>query len=1017
MFEIIGCTVNDRFNPLGVDEDRIVFRWKTGSDKENTFTSDVRIGVASTREAAAASLYDIWEGSGELGSCVYGGGLTPCTSYWWRVTAVDNHGETVQSDVCRFETGLRERVVPAEFITAPAGFLMENWLKENMPEDKRGGGEEQGCWLYVNDLTRWYYRRNFEVCLEMTECAELTVDYPFAFEAWINGIQLSAESGHAADITKLCAGGTNRLAIRTHLSDTPFRFLPALRAQIQLYGKDGSIRRILSDRKFRVFNYQDFYSDSEEDGWQVSDKFGRQAVFEVMENHPAALKRSLLIHRDLELHAGIKKARAYVTARGMYELRINGKKAGDGRLTPGVVPAHCSEPHVTSNVLYYQVYDITELLRKGGNAVGALTGSGWYASQGYNTCRAYRNEFWALIWVELEDGTVLEIPTDASWQVSPSPIYENDLQWGERYDARMEKPGWDEYGADMMGWVCAEPVEGIKYQMKAQPFEQVRLTETLAPIEVQRCSEFIRYDFGRNIAGRALLKLKDTVRGQGIAVRYGERIDENGVLIGGPYHDVFYASDTHRDGIAGWGARNVDAYICRGGAWEMYEPRFAYTGFRYVELYGYGRADEDAVSARVFHTDLNPAGEFECSVPLLNGIYAMVKNSFEGNLHYGPTDCPTREKNFWDGDAAVFIPSALWLKDSAAFWREWTRDGRKVRPDAFAWLDEDYIVPWNLYLFYGDTHVLEENYDRIRGGAEVRLAYVKEAVYDNPGVGFNGDHAPPAGCCNMDRRLFDNVFCYHHLDILSRVARITGREEECRRYASLLPGMAKEIKQKLYEPLIGGESRLNFGTYLLPVAFGILKDKDAEKAVRLLDEAVRKNGFRLNTGAVSTPYLLPVLCQYGYTETAWKVAVQTEAPSWGHMFLSGSTATTELWEGESSPAEGNSQNHYFKGTVVEWLYRNLAGIRCGESHAGFERVCFQADIPEKLDWVNASYEGPYGRIISCWKQAEGRLEWTVHLPPDTCGSINAPAGWLFDHTPKRCVRLDSGRRCFTFHKA
>ena len=1004
MKKLYDCKTNGLLEPIGVGTERLSFQWKLPSGLAADGSTSFRLGIASSKEKLAANQFDIWEAEGTGQMYLLPDALSPYTLYWWRVMASAPSGESAESDACSFETGAPCSGLPAAFIGGP-----DEFLRSHSPYR-----EDQAKWLICDDWTRWYYRKNFD--FKLGDRAFITVDYDFAFTLYVNGKQADALSGELFEVTAFCAEGINRLGILAHLSNTPLRFTPAIRVKLELRHASGEEEEILSDSSYGVFNFQNYYSDPEEPGWAVSDAYLNRHP-SAAEFHPAAIRRSLLFRKDFQLPAcAIRRARAYVTAKGLYELHLNGQRVGDALLTPGVVPAPCGAPHASSQVLYYQTYDLAPYLRDGENVIGAITGNGWYASQGYNTSRTAKNELCAYLRIELCNGELVELGTDSTWRVMVSPITENDLQWGERYDARLELPGWDLPEADLTVWNSAEELPAPSYPIKAQPFESIKAAEILEPVKTERRGKAVLYDFGKNISGRARLTLTGPKRGQAVSLRYGERLDQDGALIGGPYHDVFYAKDTWQGGIAGWGARNVDCYICRGDRQEEYMPRFAYTGFRYVEVEGCDDPQQATVQAVVFHTALEDAGGFICSNELLNGIYGIVKNSFEGNLHYGPTDCPTREKNFWNGDAAVFIDSALWLKEGGQFWREWTTFGRKIYSDAAAWWDEDYITPWNLYLFYGDRRALEDNYDKIKADAERRLRSCQDGVYQYPGLGFNGDHAPPLGCANMDPALFNSVFCYHHLDILSRIAGLLGHEEDRHQYAAMLPRMAQAIRDRVYLPLIEQGERLNFGTYLLPIAFGILKGQEAVAAAERLNAAVTDNGFRLNTGAVATPFLLPVLCDFGYYETAWRVAVQTEKPSWGHMLLSGSTATTELWEGEESPAEGNSQNHFFKGTIVRWLYEYLAGIRYDEAEPGFRHIQLEPVIPKALDWVRAWHETPFGRVASEWEKQGEALTWKLAIPSGSRATVTCPAGWQLADTSEKMLELSPGNYCLRLRR-
>jgi len=548
----------------------------------------------------------------------------------------------------------------------------------------------------------------------------------------------------AVDITAALAaqaGKSHRLDIMKYMGSAPPTVIGALRAGLHIVYEDGSEETLVSGSDWRVTTAR------QKSDWHQAPPVNFWGPQYCDDLHPRLQRQSCLFRRELVVDGKPRRARAYVTARGAYELRLNGAKVGEAMLAPEIANAY----------QFYQVYDLNGRLRTGTNVVGAFTGSAWYNSRGYEGTAFERNRLLARIEVELEDGRQLVVVSGSDWAVAPSALVEDDLQWGERYDARRESPGWDTPSFDAKGWARAvtapvtsltldesayasyfncyngDPVGPRQKRLVAQPYPPIRVIEELKPAAVRRFEDgALLYDFGQAASGRGKVRLRNTRPGQTVILRYGERLDTTGqVWSQGSYRDECHPEDTAAGGRSPFNTKNLDVYICCGAAEETYEPRFTYTAFRYLQLEGDVKPEDVAeVTHRVMHNDNEVVGHFDCDNDLVNRIWKATCWTWRSNLHAGPTDCPHREKNFWCGDFVFFGETATWFMDNWNLLAAWTTGGRKLDHSLVAWEDEWWLTPWLLYRFYGDTRPMERNYPKIREHIDYRVGRASDGVYD-----------------------------------------------------------------------------------------------------------------------------------------------------------------------------------------------------------------------------------------------------------------------------------------------
>ena len=813
-------------------------------------------------------------------------------------------------------------------------------------------------------VTRFYYRKDIET--EAGRNYSLTVCYPFAFEVYINGKKIPAETQKT--ISFIAESGCTKIGIKTYLSNDPCRFLPVLSGQV--YEGNNLVCRI--DESWQSFTFAAFYTEKEDENWFCREYNEHYAG--CYEFSPEEILRAQYFKKVFSVAQEVEKAEIAVTARGTYRLFINGTEiAPDTVLAPGVVSAAAlGFPYSPAKCDLYQKYDVTSLIKKGKNIIALESGNGWYASEGFNTIRVAQNEIAVVLTLSSNAGTTV-ISSDKSWRCTPAPCVQNDLQWGERYDARLEIPAWNsEENTD--GWLPCECTDTC-VSLQEQMFPPVKVLETLPPISVTKSGGRFVCDFGENLTGRIGIRLRGTKAGQRVIVRYAEKLLKNGSLCEGPYHDVYFAKDTHRGNVAEFGARNIDVYIAKGAKEEIFEPDRAFTGFRYAEIVGV-QEKKYSVVARRFGSDVPQALFFRCDNQLFNRIFDAAKNSIRGNVLCGPMDCPTREKNFWNGDIAMDTYEFTHMFQTRGILKYWTKYGRKIDSDAFSWRDECYLVPFALYSTYGDRSSLEENFDKIRAVIDGRIAKAKNGVFEDNTITFFGDYAQPAEYAPVRKEIFTQVWYYHCVDMFAQVCSVLQKQELARYYSSLLPVIRNAFREKLFPQLLK-EAAVNIGEYVLSIAFGLVEGEDRKKLADILEDRLIRDNYVVSCGACACGYLLPVLTDAEKWETAWKVANCTVYPSWGQMIESGATTLTEYWGGQNSSDEGDSLNHHFKSGIVRWFVRYVAGLTASD---GYRKIKISPRFLDKVKNLSLKYDSECGTVNIDWVVKDKKANFKVVTP-------------------------------------
>jgi alpha-L-rhamnosidase len=721
-----------------------------------------------------------------------------------------------------------------------------------------------------------------------------------------------------------------------------------------------------------------------------------------------------LLRRSFSLKEGIASARVYVTSLGLYQLRLNGQRVGDSELTPGWT----SYDHQVQN----QTYDVTELVRNGDNAMGVMLGDGWYRGfMGFSGNRNLYGDRLALLLqlqVTYADGKMDMIGSDNSWKAALGPIQMADIYMGETYDARLEKPGWDAAGYNDADWYGVRLLEHSKEIVKAQVGPLIRQHEHLPPVRLLHSpkGETI-IDFGQNMVGWVKVRARGPA-GTTITLRHAEVLDEKGNL---------YTENLRS-------AKETTSFTLKGTpeADEVFEPHFTFQGFQYIAVEGFpGELSLDHFTGIVLHSDTPPTGSFECSNPLINQLQHNIVWGQKGNFVDVPTDCPQRDERLgWTGDTQVFIRTACFNMNVAAFFTKWLRDLSAdqlpngsvtfVVPEATnrgsggasspfpgagsaAWSDAAVICPWTIYQCYSDTRLLEEQYPSMAGWVNYMRSQADADYIWRKGFHF-GDWLDYRGPFALNPSLVTNIeliataFYAYSTQLLANMAHILGKTGDAHMYADL----AAKVKAAFTKEFVTEAGRVGPNTqtaYVLALHFDLLPEEMRAKAAERLADEVRKAHYHLTTGFVGTPYLCHVLSRFGYTDVAYELMNQESYPSWLYPVKKGATTIWERWDGIKpdgtfQDAGMNSFNHYAYGAIGEWLYRVVAGIDLDPAEPGYKHILFQPQPGGGLTHVHASIVSPHGMVTSSWELTEADFRLSITVPANAHATVRLPAASL-----------------------
>jgi alpha-L-rhamnosidase len=700
----------------------------------------------------------------------------------------------------------------------------------------------------------------------------------------------------------------------------------------------------------------------------------------------------LYLRREFTVVKPPVRARLYATARGVYEPRLNGHKAGDSELSPGWTEYH--------RRLHYQTFDVTDLIHVGGNALAAIVADGWWCGHvGFDTRRPAQHygdnaAFLAQLVIDFADGSRQTIATDARWTEQPGAIRAADLLMGQRVDARRHIPGWDGAGA-VTGFRPAAVLDTEPGPLVAEPDEPIRVArqQPVSVLHQRKPGTFIA-DFGQNLVGRVRLTVRNAPAGHQVVLRHAETLD-NGEL---------YVDNLRR-------AAATDVYITGGADIETFEPQFTFHGFRYLEVDNYpGELSHTDVVAHVLHSDTPWTGEFACSDPMVNQLQSNIAWGQRGNFVAVPTDCPQRDERLgWLADAQIFAPTASRNADVSAFFARWMRDVidgqdsdgafRDVAPvmsvrreAAPAWGDAGVIIPWHLWRTYGDRQVLHDSFPAMRAWVEHIRRHNPDLIWRHRTGSSYGDWLQVDAVTPRD--LLATAYFAHSTQIVAQAADVLGHPEIAAEYRAL----HAQVRQAYIEAfvreggIVDGETQTG---YLLSLAFGLLPRRLVAQAVEHLAADIEKRGNRLTTGFVGVALLCPVLADHGRADLAYALLHQQEYPSWGYTVRHGATTIWERWDGWTEhrgfqAAAMNSFNHYSLGSVGDWLFGRVAGIDQAPTSVGYRHLLLRPLPGGSLTSARAQQETVRGRVACGWSITSGQLTVTTTVPPGSTAALEIP---------------------------
>ncbi len=697
------------------------------------------------------------------------------------------------------------------------------------------------------------------------------------------------------------------------------------------------------------------------------------------------------LRTSFELRGKVRTARLYATALGVYELHLNGRRVGDQFLAPGWTDYR--------RRVRYQVYDVTDQLAEGRNALGAIVAPGWFAGHAglFNAHRFYGAvpALLAQLEITFEDGRTQRIVTDDTWKSRAGPLLQADLLKGETFDAPSAIAGWNSPDFDDRDWDTVT-VRAESRQLEPDISEPVRV---LKEIPARSLSEpqpgRWTFDLGQNMVGVVRLRVQ-AEPGTVITLRHGEVLNPDGTI---------YTQNLRA-------ATSTDRYVCGGGV-ETWQPRFTFHGFRYVELTGLtGKPPLAAVTGVVLGSDMPRAGRFECSDERIYRLQQNIEWGLRGNYLSIPTDCPQRDERMgWMADAQVFVPTAVYNADIAAFMNKWLVDVVDAqRADGAysdvapamsglsygtpAWADAGVIVPWELYEAYGDPRFLERNIDAMMRWVDWCRENSDGLIRSKARGNDYGDWLSIGA--DTSKELIGTAYFARSADLVSRSLRVLGRDEEAERYARLFAEIRAAFQRKYVPP--GGRVLGDTQTaYLLALTFDLLDEADRPRVFERLVADIEAKDWHLSTGFLGVGLLLPALSDHGRTDVAYRLLLRDSMPSWLFPVRHGATTIWERWDGWT-PQGGvhpdfgmNSFNHYALGSCGRWLFEGVAGISRAPGVPGFERIIVRPRVGEGLEWARAEFRSIRGPVRSAWRTEDGAFHLDLSIPANVTAEVWLPS--------------------------
>lgn len=723
-----------------------------------------------------------------------------------------------------------------------------------------------------------------------------------------------------------------------------------------------------------------------------------------------------MFRKTITLDKDLIRAKIFISARGLYELSVNGKALDEYVLSPGWTKYDKRQQYLS--------YDATDIFKEGKNCVGVRLGDGWFNGDiSFNHQKHVYGDtisFASIIILEYTDRTET-VKTDETWKVSESGILKSSIYDGEMYDLTKEDSGWSLPEYDDGNWAFADIMKDSQALITGMVNEGTKRIETIKPIGIINAPNGdVLIDMGQNMTGWARITI-DAKEGDRIHIKHAETLDKDG---------NFYSGNLRL-------AKQEDTYILRDGK-NILEPHFTFHGFRYIKVVEFPKEISlDCFEGIVLHTAMEPLMKFECSDELVNKLWHNLTWGQKDNFLDVPTDCPQRDERLgWTGDAQIFAKTACYNFGADSFFTKWLYDVMAeqyqngaipfVVPDVLpkdwrfsmeaglgwehtsaAWADAITIIPWTLYECYGDKRILEEAYDSMKR----YISYIYNGAHNGSGNPYIWDWGPQLGDWlgldseegsyrgGTDEQYVATAYYAYSTNITAKCARILNNSEDADYYEQLYLKIVESFKAKYIK---NDEITIKTQTaQILPLCFGLLNEGEEKIAADILVNMLKENNNHLKTGFVGTPYLCNVLSKYGHSDMAYTLLMQKDFPSWLYQVTQGATTVWEHWDGKKPDGtfwsdNMNSFNHYAYGSIGEWLYRSVAGIDTDENKPGFEHIIIKPVSDKSLKYVNCSYASIRGRIVSNWSRENDSLSLHIEIPANTTATVYLEDGSVFD---------------------
>jgi len=1024
--QINGMTTNDKINPIGIDE-QPYFSWKMQSVESEQEQTAYRVTVSETVNNEEY----VWD-SGKVDSdksvaiLYQGEPLEEEKKYFWKVQVWDGKNREFISETASFEMGkLQQTWEETQWITAPYIMKETKQVSKICYDFKMEKTETGFIWGAKQEEFGEYYRWSFNaeeenVTMsianmegERKEEVQNTILNEWDAETFVeqaHHVCIEVQEGEVLTYLDHTLVANSTLIEDCSIGEIGFWVVRgennAWYDNIYIIDQEGNI---LYDEKFEGEEhiFQPYYLKVEE-GWGRAD-----SGFIVT---PGSECPAPMFRKTFETLNGkiLDRARLYISALGIFDLYVNGKDVNEYYGAPG--------QSVYSEEVYYSTYDITEEIQEGTNGIGIMLGHGRY-----DRAKGKWGEKTALcaqLVIYYADGTRQVVGTDDTWKVcTDGPIRKDDMFNGEYYDANYEQSNWsmpefEEENSETWTNAKCHIVEN-EFEKKAVVDNGIKCIDTIQPVNMWEPVEGIYvYDFGQNFTGVCELDLSGK-QGDTVTMRYAEYLNE----------EELYRKDDEVGTI--WTrnlctADNTDYYTFGEEEKVTYTPTFSYRGFQYLQIEGVKNPPSmEEVRAKVLATDNKRSGYFECSDEGMNRLYNAIYYSQLSNYVDVPTDCPQRDERLgWTGDAQVFAYTGSLNANTATFMYKYidalrnsqNEDGSypQIVPfvdkvgGANGWSDAGVIIVWEMYQQYGNKLVIEKNLQAMCKYVDYLIETSKDFVRDVQG--YNDHNA----ISYMADECINTAQCAYVVRLLAKMCEVVEEKELTLHYREIYENYLRTWRNNyLQEDGSVGEWRQS--EYVIPLAFQLYPEELEEAGAEKLNMSVKNGDYRVTTGFIATPYVLSVLCDYGYVESAYKLIQQKEYSSWNYMLEQGATALTERWNtierNENNEIMINgSLNHVAFGAVGQWFYTDVLGIRRDENNPGYKHFYLEPQLGGGLTYARGSYESVYGKIESSWEVTEENIKFRFVVPANTSATLILPS------EKYRGVELMSGTHEFVIEK-